>query len=43
VTYSNLVDTEDSTIAHSGLLTSELESKESFQALGKLHDGIFSR
>jgi hypothetical protein len=43
VTYSNLIDTEDSTIAHSGLLTDQLESKESFQTLKKLHDSIFSR
>jgi hypothetical protein len=43
VTYSNLMDTADSTIAHSGLLTDQLEAKESFRTLKKLHDGIFSR
>jgi len=43
VTYSNLIDTEDSTIAHSGLLTEQLEPKESFRTLKKLHDGIFGR
>ncbi|MHC4426351.1 MAG: endo-1,4-beta-xylanase [Planctomycetota bacterium] len=43
VTYSNLIDTEDSTIAHSGLLTDQLEPKESFRTLKKLHDSIFSR
>ena len=43
VTYSNLIDTEDSTITHSGLLTDQLEPKESFRTLKKLHDSIFSR
>jgi uncharacterized membrane protein YuzA (DUF378 family) len=43
VTYSNLIDREDSTIAHSGLLTGELEPKESFLTLKKLYDSIFSR
>lgn len=43
VTYSNLIDTADSTIGHSGLLTNELEPKESFRTLKKLHDSIFSR
>ncbi len=43
VTYSNLMDTEDSDIAYSGLLTNQLEPKESFQALKKLHDSIFKR
>jgi hypothetical protein len=43
VTYSNLIDTADSTINHSGLLTEGLESKESFRTLKKLHDNIFSR
>jgi len=42
VTYSNLMDVEDSVIAHSGLLTAELESKESFRMLKSLHDSIFS-
>jgi hypothetical protein len=42
VTYSNLADTEDSTIANSGLLTPELEPRESFHALNKLHNAIFS-
>ena len=43
VTYSNLIDSEDSTITHSGLLTDQLEPKESFRTLKKLHDSIFSR
>ena len=42
VTYSNLADVGDSTIAHSGLLTENLESKESFRKLKRLHDTIFS-
>ncbi|MHC4555862.1 MAG: endo-1,4-beta-xylanase [Planctomycetota bacterium] len=43
VTYSNLIDTEDSAIAYSGLLTDQIEAKESFRTLKKLHDSIFSR
>jgi len=43
VTYSRLTDTNDSAIANSGLLTAQLEPKESFRMLKKLHDGIFSR
>jgi hypothetical protein len=43
VTYSNLIDAADSIINHSGLLTDELETKESFKSLKKLHDSIFSR
>jgi hypothetical protein len=43
VTYSSLVDTKNSAIAHSGLLTDSLKPKESFLNLKKLHDGIFSR
>ena len=43
VTYSNLIDTAGSDISHSGLLTDELEPKESFRILKKLHDSIFSR
>jgi hypothetical protein len=43
VTYSHLMDTKDSEIAHSGLLEDSLEPKESFQKLKKLHDGIFRR
>jgi hypothetical protein len=43
VTYANLIDTADSTIHHSGLLTDKLEPKESFRTLKKLHDSIFSR
>jgi len=43
VTYSRLADTEDSAIANSGLLTAQLEPKESFWILKRLHDGIFSR
>jgi len=43
VIYSNLVDTEDSTIYHSGLLTDQFEPKESFRTLKKLHDSIYGR
>jgi hypothetical protein len=43
VTYSSFVDTESSTIANSGLLTSRLEPKKSFHALKKLHSVIFKR
>ena len=43
VTYSNLSDSEDSTIANSGLLTKKLEAKKSFHILKKLHDAIFNR
>lgn len=43
VIYSNLVDSKESTIAHSGLLTEKLEPKKSFAALNKLHSAIFSR
>jgi hypothetical protein len=43
VTYSNLTDTENSAITNSGLLTAQLEPKESYRMLKKLHDGIFSR
>lgn len=43
VTYSNLVDTEGSAIANSGLLTDQLEPKESFQNLKKLHDSAFGK
>jgi hypothetical protein len=43
VTYSHLADTQGSAIAGSGLLTAELESKESYRMLKKLYDGIFSR
>jgi hypothetical protein len=43
VTYSNLCDVNGSTIANSGLLTSELEPKKSYQTLQKLRDTIFNR
>jgi hypothetical protein len=43
VTYSNLADTEGSTIANSGLLTNRLEAKKSFLTLKKLQKLIFSR
>ncbi|MBN1392323.1 MAG: endo-1,4-beta-xylanase [Sedimentisphaerales bacterium] len=42
VTYSNLADTDGSTIADSGLLTADFEPKESFQTLSKLRS-IISR
>ncbi len=43
VTYANLMDSEESEIPNSGLLTAQLEPKESYQALKELSDGIFSR
>ena len=43
VTYSSLTDNDDSDIAHSGLLTSQIETKKSFQALKELRDTIFIR
>jgi hypothetical protein len=42
VTYSNLADTDNSAIANSGLLTTQLEPRESFRVLNKLHNTIFS-
>jgi hypothetical protein len=41
VTYSNLADANDSTIANSGLLTADFEPKESFRALSKLRSIVF--
>jgi len=43
VTYSNLADMENSTIAGSGLLTGQFELKKSFRTLKKLHKLIFNR
>jgi hypothetical protein len=43
VTYSNLADTQDSAIAHSGLLTEQLEPKESFKILRKFRTTIFGK
>jgi GH35 family endo-1,4-beta-xylanase len=43
VTYSNLADRRDSTIANSGLLTSRLEPKKSYLTLKKLQGHIFNR
>lgn len=43
VTYSNLADTKDSTIANSGLLTEQLEPKKSFNTLKQLRELIFNR
>jgi GH35 family endo-1,4-beta-xylanase len=43
VTYSNIVDTPDSTIAYSGLLTNQLIPKKSFNTLKKLRNSIFTR
>ena len=43
VIYSNLADMEDSTIANSGMLTSQLVPKESFISLKKLQEAIFNR
>ena len=41
VTYSSLTDRKNSTITDSGLLTSQLEPKESFVTLKKLRDAVF--
>ena len=43
VTYANLMDMQESVIAGSGLLTEQLEPKESYRALKELSGGIFSR
>jgi len=43
VSYSNLTDIEDNIIGHSGLLTEDLEKKESFLVLKELHKRIFHR
>jgi len=43
VIYSHLADTKNSIIPKSGLLTGKLEEKESFLALKKMHDVIFSK
>ena len=43
VTYANLVDAVDGTIHYGGLLTDDLQPKESFHILKKLHESIFSR
>jgi hypothetical protein len=43
VTYSNIIDTPDSTIAYSGLLTDQLAPKKSFNTLKKLRNSIFTR
>lgn len=43
VNYGSFVDSEDSTIAHSGLLTQDLTPKESFKTLQRLHVSMFKR
>jgi hypothetical protein len=43
VTYSNLTDSENSSIYSSGLLTDKLEAKKSFKWLRKLHETIFAK
>lgn len=43
VVYSTLADGDDSALADSGLLTSQVEPKKSYQVLKKLHDAIFAR
>lgn len=43
VIYSNLVDSQNSLIADSGLLNQQLKEKESFEVLKKLHELIFTR
>jgi hypothetical protein len=43
VTYSSLTDRQNSAIANSGLLTDQLEPKESFKAFKNLQDNFFNR
>jgi glycosyl hydrolase family 10 len=43
VSYGNLVDTDDSVVAHSGLLTEADAPKEAFDALKRLHLSISKR
>jgi hypothetical protein len=43
VNHGSLADGDGGQIAHSGLLTEELEPKESFKALKRLHVSIFKR
>ena len=43
VTYSHLVDTDDSVTAGSGLLTEKFEPKKAYQSLLKMKDVLFSR
>jgi len=43
ITYSNLADTKNSTIASSGLLNSQLEHKKSYHTLRRLRSVIFNR
>ncbi len=43
VNYGNLADGPDSTIAYSGLLTDQLETKESFKTLKRLYVSMFKR
>ncbi|MBN2138702.1 MAG: endo-1,4-beta-xylanase [Sedimentisphaerales bacterium] len=43
VVYSSLTDRKNSTIADSGLLTSEYERKKSYATLARLRDSIFVR
>ncbi|MBW8002405.1 MAG: hypothetical protein FVQ80_10355 [Planctomycetes bacterium] len=42
VTYSHLTDVKNSVISNSGLLRGDMETKESFNKLRKLHKGISS-
>jgi hypothetical protein len=43
VTYSSLCDARNNIVSNSGLLTEQLEPKESFYTLKKLHDVVFNR
>ena len=43
VIYSGFADTKDGDIAESGLLTADLEPKESYMVLKRFHDRIFGR
>lgn len=43
VNYGNLADDDDGVIPHSGLLTSRLEPKESFESLKRLYASMFKR
>jgi len=43
VNYGTLADGLDDAIAHSGLLTEQLEPKEAFATLKRLHVSMFKR
>jgi hypothetical protein len=43
VMYSNFTDVADGIVPDSGLMTAELEPKESYLAMKRFHDRIFGR